>query len=169
MDGENLSIYSNYLHSRSLEKEYHESRTWVNKLQGQIGHLLKPGERICGENVAAFHSIKYKNLDSFFYVFSYWIDDVCQSWDDTIKRCEELGLITVPVLYRGIWDEDIIKGLASDTYEENEMEGYVVRVTGTFLYNKEWFRELAKYVRAKHVKTDKHWKKNSVVWNEWKR
>ena len=175
MDGENTSIYSDYLHSRSLEKEYHESRTWVNKLQGEIGHLLKPGERICGENMAAFHSIKYKNLDSFFYVFSYWIDKECQSWDDTVKRCAELELLTVPVLYRGIWNEAIIKKLYSPNYQGNEMEGYVVRptaaFTGDFLVGKEWWlKEITKYVRAGHVKkTDKHWKTKAVVWNEWKR
>lgn len=174
MDGENTSIYSNYIHSRSAEKEYHPSRTWVNKLQGEIGYLLKPGERICGENVAAEHSIKYNNLESFFYVFSYWIDKECQSWDDTVKRCEELGLITVPVLYKGIWDENIIKSLADTHYQGNEMEGYVVRTTssftGEFSHGKEWWlKELAKYVRAGHVQTDKHWSKKPVTWNEWNR
>ena len=173
MDGENSNFYNDYIHARSLDKDYHESRTWVNELHGEIGYMLKPGERICGENVAAVHSIRYKNLDSFFYVFSYWIEDECQSWDDTVKRCDELGLITVPVLYRGIWDEEIIKGLANTHYKGNEMEGYVVRITDKFtedfsLGTERWFKGLAKYVRKSHVQTDEHWKTKPVEWNNWK-
>ena len=167
MDGENTSIYPDTIHARSLEKEYHESRNWVNKLQGNIGYLLNENERICGENVAAHHSIRYKGLDNFFYVFSYWIGGVCQSWDDTVKRCKELGLAMVPVLYRGLWDDEKIKACHQDTYQGNEMEGYVVRTAEGFHYDKAFFSQLAKYVRDDHVQTDEHWKKKPVSWNGW--
>ena len=169
LDGENATIGHNYYHARSLEKEYHASRTWVNRLQGEIGYLLEPNERICGENVAAHHSIKYENLEHFFYAFSYWIDDICQSWDDTVKKCEELGLITVPVLYKGIWDEEIIKKLFTKYHNGDKMEGYVVRTAAQFSFSKKFIKEMAKYVRAGHVQTDKHWKKKPVVWNNWRK
>lgn len=167
MDGENTNIYHDVIHSRSLETDYHPSRTWVNRLQGEIGYQMKPGERICGENVAAEHSIKYKGLESFFYVFSYWIDDVCQSWEDTVVRCAQLGLVHVPVLYKGVWDEDLIKGLFNEVYEGNEMEGYVCRLAASYKF-KDFHKSLAKYVRSGHVQTDEHWKKKPVVWNGWK-
>jgi len=52
LDGENTTIYNDHIHARSLDSGFHKSRTWVNKLQGQIGYKLKDNERICGENLA---------------------------------------------------------------------------------------------------------------------
>jgi hypothetical protein len=168
LDGENTTMYSDYIHARSVDASYHESRTWINKLHGEISYLLKKDERICGENVAAEHSIHYKNLESFFYVFSYWIDNICQSWDDTLLKCSELGLITVPILYRGKWDDKIIEHLTNTRIlNGNDLEGYVVRIADAFLF--EHFHDcVAKYVRPDHVQTDEHWMSKPVVWNEWK-
>ena len=40
-------------------------------------------------------------------LFSVWNElNVCLSWDETEEWAQRLGLVTVPVLYRGIWDED---------------------------------------------------------------
>lgn len=167
LDGENTSMYSDYIHARSLDSVFHKSRTWVSKLHGEIGYLLKENERICGENIAALHSIPYEGMKSFFYVFSIWEDEKCLSWDDTIKRCKELGLIHVPVLYRGIYDEDIIKKLYSSTLEGNEMEGYVVRLTESYQM-KDFQSSVAKFVRKNHIQSDKNWMLKPVIWNGWK-
>jgi hypothetical protein len=168
MDGENSSIYTDFVHARSIDSDYHISRSWIYKLQGEIGYLLNENERICGENVAAEHSIHYKNLKSFFYVFSYWIEDICQSWNDTLRRAKDLNLQVVPTLYRGIWNEKVIKELQKPTFCENEMEGYVVRLTSSFSL-KDFSNSIAKEVRQNHVKTDEHWKNKKVLWNEWKK
>lgn len=170
MDGENTTMYPDFIHSRSIDSGWHESRSWVNRMQGEIGWQLKENERICGENMYAEHSIHYKNLKGYFYVFNYWIDDVCQSWDDTVIRAEELGLPTVDVIYRGIWDEDVIKALIQTEFDGNEMEGYVVRYADAFTHDFSGNEKMpmGKYVRKDHVQTDQHWTQKIVVPNELK-
>lgn len=71
LDGENTSIYPDYIHARSIDGRNHWSRSWVKNLQGRIGYQLDQGWRICGENLYAKHSIKYDDLEDYFYVFFY--------------------------------------------------------------------------------------------------
>ena len=165
----NCTMYPDYIHARSINSGWHESRSWVNRIQGEIGWQLKDNERICGENLYAEHSIHYKHLRGYFYVFGYWIGTECQSWDDTVKRAEELDLPVVDVIYRGIWDADAIKALIGTEFNGDEMEGYVVRPAGAFTHNFEQSdvkMPLGKYVRKDHVQTDQHWTKKVVVPNE---
>lgn len=167
-DGECTTMYPDFVHARSIDSGWHESRSWVNRMQGDIGWQLKEGERICGENMYAEHSIHYTNLKGYFYVFNYWIEDECQSWDDTVKRAEELGLPVVDVLYRGIWDEKLIRELIKKEHNGNEMEGYVVRLARAFKhdFNGKKKMPMGKYVRKDHVQTDQHWMVKKVVPNE---
>lgn len=150
MDGENTTIYSDYIHARSLDSKFHPSRSWVRALQARIGHLMQPDTRICGENVFATHSIEYTDLESYFYMFSLWNGNVCQDWETTKMTADKLGLTMVPVLYEGIYDESLIKSLT------NYREGYVIRLTDSFTYDN-FGTSVAKFVRANHVQTDEHW------------
>ena len=70
LDGENTTLYRDYIHARSLDSRHHPSRAWVKALQASIGHDIPQGWRICGENLYARHSIVYENLSSYFYLFS---------------------------------------------------------------------------------------------------
>ena len=72
MDGENTSIYNDYIHARSLYSPTHPSQSWVKKLAGEVGYKLLDSERICGENLYARHTIPYNDLESYFMVFSIW-------------------------------------------------------------------------------------------------
>ncbi len=165
MDGENCSIYKDFIHARSLDGRDHWSRSWVKNLQAQIGYELDDGWRICGENLFAKHSIGYSSLESYFYAFSIWNEfNECLSWDDTVLYCNLLNLITVPVLYRGVWDENLIKGLYSQDKRE-KMEGFVVRSVEKFSYF-EFGKNVAKFVRKEHVGTSHHWMFNSVEKNQ---
>lgn len=155
MDGENTSIYKDYIHARSIDGRDHWSRSWVKNLQGKIGYEIPEGWRICAENLYAKHSIKYNNLKSYIYVFSLWDDtNFCLKWDDTVEYASILGLETVPVLYRGIYDEKAIKALYDDSKRET-MEGYVIRLADGFKYL-DFNKSLAKFVRANHVSEDNH-------------
>lgn len=166
MDGENTSLYRDGLHARSLDGAHHESQAWVRSLQGRIGHEIPEGWRVCGENLYARHSIEYQGLVSYFMVFSVWNEkNEALSWDETVEWAELLGLATVPVLWRGIWDEATIRGLYQPKLGENDLEGYVVRVTKSFPYEA-FAKSLAKYVRKGHVTTDTHWKSQAVVPNK---
>ena len=162
MDGENTTWYKDAIHARSIDSQNanHPSRDFVKGLWAQRKHLITDERRICGENLYAEHSIKYVELDSYFYVFSIWHDDICLSWNATKKICEELDLPTVPVLYEGIYDADKIKTIFQD-YDFNE--GYVIRVADTFAHDYDsetFFNPMAKFVRKNHVQTDRHWLKN---------
>lgn len=144
MDGENTTMYNDYIHARSLESKSHETRNWVKGLWSRISYMLDDNMRICGENLYAVHSIKYEKLPSYFMMFSMWIDNTCLSWDETMTYAKILGLDTVPVIYDGIYDKDeIIKQFSK---YENDNEGYVIRIADEFNYI-DFRRSVAKYVR----------------------
>lgn len=161
MDGENTTMYCDFIHARSLEYARGDDRGFVKSLQAQIGYKIPDGWRICGENLYAKHSIHYNNLPSFFLVFSVWDENnVCLSWDKTVDFAKSLDLQMVPVLYRGEWNEKVVRSL----YKEGT-EGYVVRRSDSFHYD-EFKNCVAKYVRANHVTTDKHWRHTQIVPNQ---
>lgn len=144
LDGENTSWYNDYMHARSLNSGSHETRDWVKGLWSQKAWMLDENMRVCGENMYAVHTIEYKDLPSYFLVFSIWIDNICLSWDETVEYCKILELDMVPVIYDGIYDEDKIKE-SFKPYEDKE-EGYTVRLADEFTYG-DFRKSIAKYVR----------------------
>lgn len=162
MDGENTSMYNDHIHARSLDSMDHVSQHWVKNFHSRLAWLIPDGWRVCGENLFAKHSIKYNHLPTYFMVFSVWIDgNNCLSWHDTVEWCELLDIEMVPVLYRGPWDEKLIRDLHQSVVNGDEQEGYVVRTTKRFHYSQ--FRKcVAKFVRPDHVQTHGHWR-NMVV------
>lgn len=164
MDGENTTLYRDYMHARSLDEDHHESRGWVKNLHSQIAWQIDEGWRICGENLYALHSVPYDSLPTYFMVFSIWDENnVCLSWDDTVLYAQVLGLETVPVLYRGIFDPTVISSIEGQL-DTSSSEGFVVRLAGSFGYS-QFRRSVAKWVRAGHVQTTHNWKMRAVVKN----
>jgi hypothetical protein len=164
MDGENTTLYRDYMHARSLEEEHHEGRGWVKKLHAEICYHIPDNWRICGENLFARHSVVYEDLPSYFMVFSIWDENnVCLSWDDTVAYAAVLGLEMVPVIYRGVWSESNARSLEKGI-DTKVQEGYTVRVTDSFSYGS-FRRSIAKWVRKGHVQTSHNWKMRSVVRN----
>ncbi len=167
MDGENTTIYPDgTCHARSIDSKYHESRAWINRF-ANVGFLMseaasKENWRLCGENLFAEHSIHYDNLKSYFYLFGVWELDICLSWDFTVEVANKLGIVHVPVLYEGKFDELVLKALPA-TLTENQ-EGFVVRVKEN-IYPSGWNTCIAKWVRPNHVQTDEHWMNKPVVKN----
>lgn len=155
MDGENSSWYSDHYHARSIDSGNHPSRNLVKAMWAQRAHDIPEGWRICGENLYAQHSIKYTDLESYFYGFSVWNDrNECLSWDETLEWFQLLDIVPVPVLYDGIWDEQKIRALWNDSNWERQ-EGYVVRVASAFPY-RDFRTKVSKMVRKGHVMTSKH-------------
>jgi len=165
MDGENTTLYPDYMHARSIDYEAHESRSWIRALHARVGPDIPTGWRLCGENCFAKHSIKYEHLADYFQVFSIWNgSNRCLSWADTCEWTELLGLRTVPVLYRGPWNEAAVRACQRDQLGGDACEGYVVRLAAEFHYRA--FRQVvAKFVRPGHVQTDKHWMHGPVERN----
>lgn len=165
MDGEQTSMYKDGFHARSVDTASHPSRNWLWGLHREIGHDIPEGWRVCGENLFAKHSIHYKNLAAHFMVFSIWNEkNECLSWDETKVWAELYGLKTVPMIYRGDWDESRVKATNIDTYSGDPCEGYVVRVARAFQY-REFKNVVAKFVRKNHVQTHAHWMREAVVPN----
>lgn len=165
MDGENTTMYHDYIHARSINLNPHWSRSYVKSLHAKIKDKIPIGYRICGENMYAVHSIKYDNLKDYFLVFSIFNDkNICLSYDDTQDFCEMLGLKMVPHLYQGrlkdLHNPTLFKGI-----DVNKQEGYVVRPNSSFHFN-EFNRMVAKWVRPNHVQTNEHWRNKKPEINQ---
>jgi hypothetical protein len=170
LDGENTTIYANgYIHARSLDSKPHKSRDAAYRLAERIGQDGLPDDmRICGENVYAQHAIGYRNLPAYFISFGIYQGDTCLSWDETLDWCHLLGLYHAAVLYRGPWDEAVIRACwtgRSTTSPGDPQEGYVVRLAGAFPLAA-FGSSVAKYVRPGHVEEGAvHWMHRPIVPN----
>lgn len=155
MDGENTTIGRGFSHARSLDSKDHWSRHHIKQLAAVLYKDIEPGWRICGENMLAIHSIEYKNLESFFYVFSVWDETNTRlSLDEMIEYCDFLDLKMAPIITRGPFrGMNFVNNLGLDLTQD---EGYVVSNSGRFHYN-DAAKNLAKFVRKDHVQTDEHW------------
>lgn len=168
-DGESTGIYKDGIHARSLDSRHHPSRSYVNKIYGRLKNELPANMRLAGENCYAVHSIKYNSLPDWFLLFGIYIevDGIinCISWDETIVWASLLDLKTVSVLYRGVWNEDVVRGCYTGVSTYNGLqEGYVVRLADKFPID-EFGISLAKYVRENHIQTDEHWMSKAIEVN----
>jgi hypothetical protein len=161
MDGEDTTMYRDDIHFRSLDSAPHPSQDYVRALHGRIKHLIPNGWRICGENLYARHPIHYTDLHDWFLVFSVWDEkNECLGWYETIQFCRSLNLAYVDnftVLNMKVAPENH-RVLIPNDFIYGEIEGYVVRNSGTFHYN-DFSKNVAKWVRKDHVQSNEHWKK----------
>lgn len=164
----NSTIYNDHYHARSIDTDRHDSRNLLKAWAAQWQYQLDDGMRVCGENAYARHSIVYDDsnpLPHHFLGFSVWIEDRCLSWDETMEYFSILGIASVPVIWRGIYDEEQIKALYDPKKDWDTCEGYVVRLASDFTY-RDFRKSVAKYVRPGHVQTAKHhWKSQTVIPN----
>jgi hypothetical protein len=168
MDGENTTMYTDYIHARSVDSKNHPSRNYIKGLWAQFCGDIPEGWRLCGENLYAKHSIHYKDLPSYLMCFSIWNEhNVCLDWDQTQEWFSLLNVLSVPVIYDGIYDEKMIKSLWDEKKKE-QTEGYVIRIANEFSYG-DFKASVAKFVRKNHVTSETHWAKQNVVPNEIKR
>ena len=156
-DGENSTLSKHYYHARSLDSKNHESRNWAKNYWGQIRWNIPDGWRLVCENLFMEHSIRYENLESYLYGLNIWDEtNTCLNWDDTTMYFEDFGIPQPEVIYDGIFDMDIIKGLYDGVSNWDSIEGIVVRLKESFHYS-QFHKSVAKVVRKDHVQdTGKH-------------
>lgn len=165
-DGENTSLYRDSIHARSLDYGPHPSRSRIRALHAQLRWDIPDHMRVCGENLFGKHTIKYHNLPAFFMVHSIWDRGWSLSWDETKEWSALLGLLTVPELYRGIYDDKLVRSLYTSTYAGDPVEGFVVRLTSRFPMSK--FRmSTGKYVHNP-ISAANHWYHTQFEENECK-
>lgn len=166
MDGENTTMYRDHIHARSIDSRHHASRSLVKQLHASIAHLIPPDIRVCGENMYAKHTLFYTDLPAYFLVFNIWKADMCLSWGDTVRLADELGLVTVPVLYEGVFDQKRIHREWEMVAQQRASEGYVIRLAGAFT-KAAFTRSLGKYVvEGFRQQISDHWMYKAVVPNQ---
>ena len=122
-----------------------------------------------GEDIYAVHSIEYGPVPErrTFYAFALRDarEDVFESFDKTLGVCAALDFATVPILCDGVFEteRELRARLESEMSEPSrlggEREGVAVRVADGFPVS-EFERSVCKLVRAGHVQTDAHWRRN---------
>lgn len=163
MDGENTSMYNDHIHARSIDSKGGADRAWVKNFWSTFAYDIPEGWRICGENLWAEHSIHYEQLKSYFHGFSIWNErNICLSWEETLEYFAIFGIHNVHVLKYGVCPDnyDDAKKWIRSVEKELDLkkdEGYVIRVAGAFSYA-DFKTHVAKFVRAGHVQTAKHWR-----------
>jgi len=143
-----------------------------NLIKNDLGDL-----EIFGENLFAIHSIEYINLKSHFYVFGIRENDLWLSWEEVKFYAGMLDFPVVPEIKtikadnQKLFEADIFEIIKNpSTFGSNDvhlkqpctMEGVVVRNIESYLIG-DLAKNLFKYVRKNHVKTDAHWTRS------WKR
>ncbi len=155
MDGENTTLYNDYIHARSIHSKYHWSRTWIKNFHANIASLIDDDMRVVVENLYATHSIEYTDLINYCYGLSVWKNLRCLSWDQTLDVLEILEIPHAPVIYQGMYNDQVILDII-DNLDLTKNEGFVVRAFDEFHY-KNFNKNVAKFVRANHIQTDEHW------------
>ena len=162
-DGECTSLYRDgTVHARSIDGTQYPWQSYVKSMWSKNCFDLPEDWRVVGENLYARHSIAYHSLASWFEVFAIFTENgTVLSWDKMEEWCDLLSLETVPVLWRGVWNENEIREFHK-TLDLEKQEGYVVRISGRFNQDN-WSCWVGKWVRKGHVQTDVHWTKNWVT------
>lgn len=178
LDGENncLNRHGVFARSHAIPTE----SPWTAQIRQQWQFIKNDlGDlEIFGENLYAIHSIEYQNLNAHYYVFGIRENERWLSWEETKFYAKLLDLPTVPEIKsvknlgtRLDFEKEILNivnqpsAFASVdilTQKPCTMEGIVSRNSQEYLVE-DFPKNVFKYVRKGHVKTDEHWTRN------WKR
>lgn len=184
LDGENTCLNKYGVFARS-----HAAPTlhpWANYLKerwSSIKNDLKDLE-IFGENIYAIHSIEYTHIEHHFYVFGIRELDKWLSWEETKFYAAMLDFPTVPELKivepkeQLAFEDDILQivqevsvyqSIDVHTQKLCSMEGVVSRNINEYAVEN-FKKNVFKYVRKDHVKTDEHWTRNwkraKLIWEK---
>lgn len=178
LDGENncMNRYGVFARSHAAPA----TSPWTSQLR-QKWSILKNdlGDyELFGENLYAIHSIQYPLIEQHYYVFGVRELDKWLSWDETVFIAAAFDLPVVPVVRgiasaneKNIFEKSILSAVINEssfgsvdvqTQKNCSMEGIVTRNAGEYAVD-DFQKNVFKYVRKGHVKTDEHWTKN------WKR
>lgn len=167
LDGENCGMTDDGVYARShatfTTSPWSREVRNLHKIsvEGQLGD----GVYLFGENMEGIHSIEYKNLSSYFYLFGIRDNNIWVPWTKVEEYSYLLDIPTVPVLFKGVINsekelKDLTENLASKPSELGGVrEGIVVRNADMF-HNDDFAENVMKLVRKDHVQTDEHWTRN---------
>ncbi|QAY80499.1 2'-5' RNA ligase (plasmid) [Sphingosinicella sp. BN140058] len=177
MDGEGTTLTRLKTYPRSPDGRYHPSRDWMKAYHARKAIDIPELWRISGEYMFALHSLPYTRelgnaLPSYFLGFGVWDQtNTLLGWDETIEAFSLLDITPVPALYDGPYHDGLVDQIAN-TIDPTRQEGFVLRVADPIPYpagpgdSGRFFGSLAKWVRPRHVTTDRHWMSGPIVANE---
>lgn len=166
LDGSNTAITKDGVYGRShadFTKNPWDAKSW--EIHQRIRNDLSEGVFIFGEGMYGIHSIEYKNLTSYFYIFGVRDNNVWIPWDSVEEYAYLLELPTTPVLFKGqVQSVKELKDLTESLVSQpsalgGQREGIVVRNSDMF-HNDDFAENVMKWVRKGHVQTDQHWTRN---------
>lgn len=177
VDGSNTSLEREGCFARThTGPPAHASFDNLKALHANIKHLIPEEYQIFGEWCYALHSISYDNLPGYFLMFAIrqvadLPDFVWESWEDVEIWAKELGVHTVPVLWKGVIKtkaelHDLTIQLANQPSKLGKVrEGVVIRRADSFL-DQDFSKYVMKWVRKDHVQTSEHWRNQEVIRNK---
>lgn len=174
LDGENQAITSGGVYARShstFTENQWACKSWELYRRIKNDTDLREGVYLFGENMYAIHSIEYKYLTDYFYLFGVRDGETFLSWDDVELFAHGFSLPKPPVLFKGEVKteahlQDLVELLVKkpSILGAKQMEGCVVRLQSSFEQS-DFSQSVCKWVRKDHVTTDVHWTKNYKVAN----
>ena len=180
LDGSNSSIEHDGCFARThAATPTHASFDTLKALHAAVKHLIPPDVQLFGENVYAKHSIEYSELPGYFMLFgvrnlNYTMDLAdWASWEEVEIWAQEIGVPTVPVLFRGqVSSAQELQKLTESFMIKPSCcggirEGVVVRIATGF-DDADFSKYVQKAVRANHVQTSDHWAHQTIVKNKLK-
>lgn len=178
MDGSNTSLEAHGCFARTHSgAPAHKSFDGLKALQATIRLRIPVGIQLFGEWCFARHSIEYNELPGYFLLFNVRelnpINSLWLSWDEVEMWAEEIGVPTVPVLFKGtVASEKELQQLVESFMNQPSVcggirEGVVARIAQGFLDNN-FSQCVMKCVRANHVQTSEHWKDQEIIRNKLK-
>lgn len=169
MDGSNVCLTREGVFPRGSGVLAPETYDWLKAEHNKIKHKIPTNYRIYGENMYAVHSVEYKELKSYFYMFAVF-DMEYLRWLSPLKMSDiamGIGFPTSIKSFGGLWEhtgatmekdferEYRVTTTRDDEYQR-DMEGWVVWTNydiPVHMFDKMVF----KWVREGHVQTDEHW------------
>lgn len=173
LDGSNVALTSSGPFARSHNgAPAHPSFHPLRAVWAERAALLHPEVTVFAEWCYAVHSIRYPDLrpERWCQVIAARHDrtGVWLSWDEVSAEASRLSLPTVPVLWRGVFASAAELTATTETLARQgsvfgpDREGVVVRAASSF-FDDCFPTHVAKWVRANHVRTDRHWRSGPVI------
>jgi hypothetical protein len=186
---EKLDEENNCLNAYGVFARSHAAPTespWTSAIR-QRWELIKNdlgNIELFGENLYAIHSIEYKRLEEYYYIFAVRCLDKWLSWEEVKFYASLFDFPVVPEIHKqqlsGYSEEELRKQVIAYAQEPSAFESYdtitgnacsregvVSRNTSEYDVG-DFARNVFKYVRKGHVKTDAHWTRNwkraKLVW-----
>ena len=133
MDGKILALTrAGYLADTSPFEQHHRWGDWVKSNESRFRHVLKEGQRICGEWLMQAHGTRYALRHEPFVAFDVMTVNYRLPYDEFVIAVSRGNFITPHLIHRGLPMSvaTILEKLGSYGYHGaiDEVEGFVIRV-----------------------------------------